>query len=337
MEVIKGLSKKAIYKVINSNVNSLCRAVAAMLKDVEEIDRKKFENDLKDDLILTGGSITSMLVNEKINDFDYYFKTRAMATKVAQLYVSQLSTSNEKVSDIGIRDTIDGIEVVIKSAGVSSGDGAELENYEYFESLTPEEVSQYFKKLSTKQREVPYKASLISSNAISLTNNIQFILRFVGEPEVIHKNFDFVHCKNYWTAKTGLVLKQDALEAILAKQLKYSSSRFPICSLLRLRKFIRRGWSISAGEILKICFDINKLDLKDVNVLQEQLTGVDVAYFNQLISLIKADQGNGIDIDDTYIINVIDRVFGDDVLSSYPTDSPIDDGCVEELNEGIEE
>ncbi|HXJ41375.1 MAG TPA: hypothetical protein VNH18_18985, partial [Bryobacteraceae bacterium] len=57
--------------------------------------------------------------------------------------------------------------------------------------------------------------------------------------------------------------------------------------LFRLRKFIKRGWSINAGQILKIAFQVSELDLNNLEVLEDQLTGVDVAYFVQLITKLK--------------------------------------------------
>ncbi len=87
----------------------------------------------------------------------------------------------------------------------------------------------------------------------------------------------------------------------------YKGSLYPICSLFRLRKFIRRGWTINAGQLLKIAIQIHKLDLYDVNVLEEQLIGVDVAY---MFDLIKRLRETGKDkVDEIYICQLIDEIF----------------------------
>ena len=68
-----------------------------------------------------------------------------------------------------------------------------------------------------------------------------------------------------------------------------------ICSLIRARKFIKRGWSINAGQFVKMAWQISQLKLNDVKVLEEQL-----------IDLL---QSNGDTVDGSYLMTVIDRVF----------------------------
>jgi hypothetical protein len=153
-----------------------------------------------------------------------------------------------------------------------------------------------------------YRPIFITSNAITLDGGIQVILRFYGEPDEIHENYDFSHCTNYWTSwDKKLVLRQKALECILGKELHYQGSLYPICSLIRLRKFIRRGWTVNAGQILKMCYQVNELNLNDMHVLEDQLVGVDVAYFVQLLSMLsKAEPG---EVDSAYVAELIDKIF----------------------------
>jgi hypothetical protein len=104
------------------------------------------------------------------------------------------------------------------------------------------------------------------------------------------------------------VLKQDALEAILAKDLKYlGQSRYPICAMIRTRKFIKRGWNINAGQYLKIAWDIAKLDLNSIQVLEDQLVGVDTAYFTQLIDMLRERDKDR--VDSNYLMEIIDKIF----------------------------
>ncbi len=96
------------------------------------------------------------------------------------------------------------------------------------------------------------------------------------------------------------------MEALLARELRYQGSLYPLCSIIRTRKFIKRGYTINAGQYLKMCMQLNELDLTDVDVLEDQLTGVDVAYFYQVIKYIR---DNKIDITTAYIVEVINRIF----------------------------
>lgn len=269
---------------------------------------KELQQEAYNNAIVTGGAITSMLLGHMPNDYDIYFKNVDIAKKVAEHYLETvLNYTNDKVSRVEVVARENSVQIIIKSAGVLSSE-TNINEYEYFESMPQEELDKYVDKWAMKS-DKPYKVAFISSNAISLTADIQIITRFVGAPEKIHKNYDFVHTTNYYTVEDGLVLNQPALESILAKELKYTGSLFPICSLFRIKKFIRRGWTISAGEILKIAYDINKLDLDDISVLQEQLIGVDAAYFHQVLSLIRQHTNSGQQLDRTYLFEAINRVF----------------------------
>jgi hypothetical protein len=50
-----------------------------------------------------------------------------------------------------------------------------------------------------------------------------------------------------------------------------------------MKKFIQRGWTVN-GRNPKMLFQVSELDLKNIEVLEEQLIGVDVAYFSLLIT-----------------------------------------------------
>ena len=152
-----------------------------------------------------------------------------------------------------------------------------------------------------------YLVVFLSQNAISLSNDVQIVLRFNGTVDQVHKTFDFMHATNYFTFKDGLVLNEKALESLLTKELKYQGSLYPLTSIIRMKKFILRGWSINAGEILKIMFQISELDLKNIKVLEEQLIGVDVAYFSALIEILRGVSPDKLSA--SFINEQIDKVF----------------------------
>jgi hypothetical protein len=295
----------------------------------DSIDDVVLRDQVMRDAIVTGGCIASMLLREPVNDYDIYFRTRATAKAVAEYYVSRFKPQQKNGIDIKISVWAEAerIKIVCKSAGIASEEGAE-QPYEYFEGRPAGEAGGYVGEvmddpgqiedanaemeeaaLETEDDGEPkYRPVFLSTNAITLSHKIQIILRFFGEPDAIHANYDFVHCTNYWTADDGaLVLRQPALESLLAKELRYVGSKYPICSVIRLRKFIKRNWTINAGQILKMCMQISELDLKDVKVLQDQLTGVDVAYFFELMAKIKEKDPEKVEA--AYLIEIIDRMF----------------------------
>lgn len=154
-----------------------------------------------------------------------------------------------------------------------------------------------------------YHVRFVTSNAITLSDGVQVVLRFQGDPAVIHESFDFVHCVSHWTSwDKKLTLNPDAMECILAKELRYIGSKYPLCSVIRLRKFISRGWTVNAGQILKMLFQIAAMDLTNTEVLEDQLVGVDSAYFTQLIDKLR-EQPDPAHVDGTYLATLIDRIF----------------------------
>lgn len=159
-----------------------------------------------------------------------------------------------------------------------------------------------------KKDQKKFRPIFMTANAITLSDKVQLVIRFYGDPDEIHKNYDFSHCCNVWTSwDRKLVLNPIALECILAKELRYQGSLYPICSMIRMRKFIAHGWTINAGQCLKIAWQINKLDLTDIKVLEEQLVGVDAAYFGQLIEALKTVDLKA--VDGTYVASIIDKIF----------------------------
>ena len=270
------MKSKTIKKYLSENFNNF----------VDSITDEKVRELVRKNSIITGGSIVSLLLNEKVNDYDIYFTDKETTKRVANYYVKLFIATNPeyKSTDLYVKEDEETgrISVFCKSSGVAIG-----------------------------VNEGKYVPACLTTNAITLTNDIQLVLRFYGEPEEIHKNYDFIHATNYWTSKDNkLVLNPKALECILTKELLYNGSKYPLCSIIRTKKFIRRGWTINAGQYLKMALQLNELDLLDPVVLEEQLTGVDSAFFTMFIRWFR---NNKQDLSRTeivpYLTTVIDRIF----------------------------
>jgi hypothetical protein len=282
-----------------------------------------------------------LLLNEPVKDFDYYFTNIETCKKVAQYYVDKFNAmhldrtylTTTKLNQPIVEEENGRIKIIVPSAGVVS-ENADENGYQYFESLPDEAGEQYVDNItkdiigkgvedgddvnSQHMEEIDkekgrYRPVFMSSNAITLSDKVQLVIRFYGEANEIHKNYDYVHCCNYWTSKDKkLTLLPDALECILTKQLHYQGSLYPVCSVIRARKFLKNGWYINAGQLLKMCFQISELDLSDINCLEEQLTGVDAAYFFQVIEYCKKrqEEDNEFKITAPYLVSIIDKIFG---------------------------
>lgn len=259
----------------------------------------------KKNTIVTGGCIASMLLKEPINDFDLYFRNFETARAVAQYYTDLFKANTGHPLALEVNEQR--IRIVTESGhrGETAGDVQTLGSDEIDEAYEETEAQ----ALATEDDGKPrYRPVFLSTNAITLSHKVQIIVRFFGNPDTIHENYDFVHCTNYWTSwEDELVLRQEALESLLAKELRYVGSKYPVCSIIRLRKFIRRGWTINAGQILKAVMQINELDLTDPKVLEDQLTGVDSAYFVQLMERLRENDPEK--VNSAYLVEIIDRLF----------------------------
>lgn len=313
------MNRKTICKILKSKHEDF-------LSSIEDAEVKKL---IQENSIITGGSIVSLLLNEKVKDFDYYFSDKETCLKVAEYFVYKFNKDNPEkfyktsTGDLKpyVKEDEERIKIHVPSAGITSE--GNTNDYQFFEQLPEEYGEDFVEKVISEaddtdskpldDNEKKYRVVYMSANAITLSNKIQLVIRFYGNPEEIHKNYDFVHCTNYWTSKDNkLVLNSMALESILSRTLLYQGSFYPICSVIRTRKFIKRGWHINAGQLLKMCFQISKLDLEDISVLEEQLTGVDAAYFFQVIEYCKKRQEEDKDFKITapYLCSIIDKIFG---------------------------
>ncbi len=264
---------------------------------VKSITDEEVRAAVEKNTMITGGSIVSMLLGEKVNDFDLYFRNRATAIEVAEYYAKQVPAANVEIKldvDASGRKKMPG-NISIR---VNNPDAFKQESD--FADEIPESPD--------NKIEGTYAPVYMSSNAITLSDGIQLICRFYGEPEEIHSNYDFIHCTCYWKSwDDELVLPQAALESILTKELRYVGSKYPLCSIIRIRKFMARQWTINAGQILKMVMQLQELDLKDIATLQDQLVGVDSAYFGKIINLLQ--EKNVEKVDAGYLMTIIDRVF----------------------------
>ncbi len=321
---MKGMQRKTIRKILRKKIEEW----------LESITDKEIQKLAKENVIVTGGAIPSMLMGDPIKDFDFYLRTLESTKQLTEFYVDWFKSLNDPKIEIVVNqfnqknikgETETRIGIFVKSAGVAGEeDDSEYEYYESTDNIHGDGAEEYIDKMIHGDKnpdqegvELPkYRPVFMSQNAITLKNKIQLVIRFYGEPDQIHSNYDFQHAMcsyDYYNDK--LVLPSEALESMMSKTLYYKGSLYPICSMFRCRKFIEREWTISAGEMLKIAWQISELDLNEPVVLKEQLTGVDAAYFYQLIQLIEdekkklEDKDETLSIDSIYISQLIDKIF----------------------------
>jgi hypothetical protein len=284
---------------------------------------KELKSAVRRDVILCGGAIASMKMNTKVNDYDLYFRTKSTAIAVLRYYIDQLSNVNKPAITVVERvvTNIDGesedrIYARIVSDGIYKADSSQEIRFfkpdkkdkpvDMIDPITMEKMS----AVPERKKKSGPEVKVITDNAVTLTDGIQLITRFVGEPSQIMKNFDFAHAAcSYDYANDILDIPVIALNAMLDMRLVYTGSLYPVASVFRTRKFISRGFSVSAGEYLKMIWQINSIDLSEIDTLKEQLMGVDTAYMYQLVDALTLAYKEGDTVDSAYVMQKIDDIF----------------------------
>lgn len=291
------MQRKTIKKVLVTKLESW----------LESITDESLRKDVKQNLVVSGGSICSMWLKEQVNDFDIYLKKEDVAYKLAKYYTKAYDL---EVMSYSTREDHDEWS---KEGGITKITLDNLQPGQVKIFLAKDRPSGYRTQFED-EKIGKYLPLFFSPNAISLSDDIQIVLRFTGTVEEIHKSFDFIHATNYFTFEEGLVTNLKAMESIISKQLYYQGSLYPLTTIFRMKKFIKRGWNVSAGEMLKAMFQISKLDLSNLYVLEDQIVGIDVMLLGQLIEVLK----NKREADPTfvltynYLVVLIDKLFSED-------------------------
>ena len=303
------MKSKLIKTVIRKKLKRWTDEIAKRDKDLA--------HEVEQNVVVMGGAICSLLDNEGPRDLDVYFRNIDTAHRVIEFYLSSLggpgkleryteeeleaeegAIPNEDVylveqhNPTGVRafvrstGTLKSPNMIENAANLFSDEISDELNTELFGTRDENELASVSADAEpegvAREREdaPPFSARYLTDNALTLNDGVQIVLRFVGEPVEILKYFDFEHCKMWYSGwDRHLEIGFNALEALHNKRLVYSGSRYPVCSLFRIKKFLGRGWRINAGEIVKIAYQISKLDLDNINVLRDQLIGCDHAYF----------------------------------------------------------
>ena len=330
------MQRKTIKQVLIKKINNF----------LESIDDNVVKGVIKKDIIISGGCFTSMLQNESPKDFDCYFRTKSTTLLVANYFAKKWNENHvdqimvldgenpseeilnyyniKKISDCSPRmianTTPDRIKMIFPSQGIVGDTDAINSNEELGidTKQTMSEIEMITELDDTSANEIiknekkEYFPVFISTNAITLSNGIQLVVRFYGEPDKIHETYDFEHTKAYFDYDNDdLSISVEVYECVMNKVLRYTGSKYPVCSIFRVRKFLERGWTINAGQLLKMCIQISELNLMNIDVLEDQLIGVDSLYFMNLIEQFRKmkEQDVNFEITPNYIISIIDKIF----------------------------
>lgn len=214
-----------------------------IIKKMEEwlksIKDESLREDVKKNLLVSGGSITSLLLNEKVNDFDVYLMDVDIMKRLVIYYTKPFG-----ITIFDGRQKPELIKELEEAYQYAPGEESAIDRNNSkaisLRNLKEDQIKLYFDSASGLKvneakdpAELNYEPLFFSPNAISLSNDLQIVIRFYGTAEQIHKTFDFIHATNYFTFGEGLVTNINALESIITKQLKYQGSYYPVTSVIR--------------------------------------------------------------------------------------------------------
>lgn len=161
-------------------------------------------------------------------------------------------------------------------------------------------VKNYFENNHTRNKENKFYVKLITENAINLSDKIQLVIKFTGTPEQVTDKFDWQHIKSYFYLDKikgyQLVFVDDVYRLIVEKELIYTGSDYPLSSLLRLKKYLKKGWNVSNATIVHIVLDVvaalhsaeqyRKMIKKQKYINSHESTSFDESTINEDVEII---------------------------------------------------
>jgi len=248
-------------------VNNLCEE---KLKELA-LTEKQFSETILCTSFIAGGAILSVSKQEKIKDYDLFMTTPAAALKLFNILIKRIPDG-------------DSLTLTVEQDNINPNlhRGYLFLNNAFREDTLEKAIDRFnenCKKYKIKSHKV--YPTYLSKNALTLSNGVQLIFRFIGEPKEVFSTFDYEHCKIYWRPNPlGLLLgsvhyEGRSQESIAKNELIYTgNTRFVLSAISRLNNFIKRGWGISPSSLLSLALSVNKVDWSSREALEEELLGI---------------------------------------------------------------
>lgn len=166
--------------------------------------------------MIAGGTFERLIRDEKVNDFDIYFRSAEDVYNAVQDFKS----------------------------------------------------NNYFIVSKTK------RSFLLRSKDDETPINIIYMKYFQNVDEVL-KLFDYECCKaGFDFVDNSFVTSPLFWESIATKKLIYANSLYPIGALIRLTKYINRGYTPDYASTLRLYRDLRTIDITNTDVLEDQIGGL---------------------------------------------------------------
>ena len=138
-------------------------------KWIESVNDDVIKNTIKENAIVTGGALVSLLNGEEPHDYDIYFKTEKACFDVATYYAHIWDETSGDKGTVTVKNTNGRITCFIQSSGIASNDD-EVDEADDIKPFTEEETK------PKKAEKTPFKPKFFTTNAISLSDKIKYNL-----------------------------------------------------------------------------------------------------------------------------------------------------------------
>jgi hypothetical protein len=137
----------------------------------------------------------------------------------------------------------------------------------------------WFKEVYKSDSAITYTSSITGSRIQIIYNP-----KIIGNVFDIINKFDFTICMcAYNFANLSFYCAKNYLTDNISKRLVFNiNTPYPISSLYRLQKYIKKGYKFSGIDSVKMALTINSLHIKTINDLKDQLQGVDTLALKDL-------------------------------------------------------
>ena len=103
------------------------------------------------------------------------------------------------------------------------------------------DLIQHVEESDSKYGNLIIDNKLVTTNAITMKNGLQFITRVAGSPDKVRESFDYVHCMPYYSFATNhLFISEEQYDCCMNKVLKVNNET--TVTDKRKTKFIMQGF-----------------------------------------------------------------------------------------------
>lgn len=213
---------------------------------------------VQNNLVLAGGAITSLVNKTNVSDYDLFATSTASFVQAKVAFTQLLKTNS------GVVSPFDEEKLFHETANAISFTYKDLK-------------FQLVKKL------VPTEDTLAED---------EFISQLLSQ-------FDFTVCMCAYVFKSKrLYYDEHFIWDNISKVLVFNPNvKYPICSLYRTQKYMKKGYKLSGVELTKLALAINRLTIESYADLKEQLQGIDTLVFEALTNDLINEHGETASID----------------------------------------